>query len=42
MRIITEQAPLWRRLAWFVGLWTAGVVSVGGVAELLHWALRAS
>ncbi|WP_095206395.1 DUF2474 domain-containing protein [Granulibacter bethesdensis] len=29
-----------RRLAWFAGLWVAGVVAVGGVAELLHWVIR--
>jgi hypothetical protein len=29
-----------RRLAWFVGLWAAGVVSVGVLAGLLRWWLR--
>jgi hypothetical protein len=29
-----------RRLAWFAGLWAAGVVSVGTVAGLLHWWLK--
>jgi hypothetical protein len=29
--------PLWRRLAWFVGLWAAGVATVGAVAYLLRW-----
>jgi hypothetical protein len=29
--------PLWKRLAWFVGLWAAGVAAVGGVALLLRW-----
>lgn len=28
--------PLWKRLAWFVGLWVAGVAAVGAVA----WVLR--
>ena len=23
--------PLWKRLAWFVGLWLAGVLAVGAV-----------
>jgi hypothetical protein len=27
----------WRRLAWFVGLWAAGVVTVGAVAYGLRW-----
>ncbi len=29
-------APLWKRLAWFVGLWAAGVAAVGTVAYLLR------
>ena len=29
--------PLWRRLAWFVALWAAGVATVGTVAYLLRW-----
>ncbi|MBB4284773.1 DUF2474 family protein [Roseospira goensis] len=24
--------PLWRRLAWFIGLWAAGVATVAAVA----------
>ena len=28
--------PLWKRLAWFVGLWGAGVATVGTVA----WFIR--
>jgi hypothetical protein len=28
--------PLWRRLAWFVSLWIAGVAAVGVVAGLLR------
>ena len=27
---------LWKRLAWFVGLWAAGVAAVGAVAGLLR------
>jgi hypothetical protein len=34
---IEATAPLWRRLAWFVGLWGAGVAVVGAVAYLLRW-----
>jgi hypothetical protein len=26
-----------RRLAWFVGLWAAGVATVGSVAYLIRW-----
>lgn len=29
-----------QRLAWFAGLWAAGVLSVGAVAEVLRWWLR--
>ena len=29
--------PLWQRLAWFVGLWAAGVASVAGLAFLIRW-----
>jgi hypothetical protein len=29
-----------RQLAWFVGLWAAGVVSLGAVAYGLRWWLR--
>ena len=28
--------PLWKRLAWFVALWAAGLVAVGTLA----WVLR--
>ena len=28
-----------RRLGWFVGLWLAGVVTLGAVALLLRWAI---
>jgi hypothetical protein len=34
-----EEPRLRRRLAWFVGLWAAGVVVVGLVAYLLRLAL---
>jgi hypothetical protein len=27
---------LWKRLAWFVGLWAAGVAAVGTVAMLIR------
>ncbi len=42
MRITTEPDSLWKRLGWFVGLWVAGVLSVGIVATLLRWVLRAA
>ena len=35
---ITEAnpGPLWKRLLWMVGLWTAGVLVVGLVSALIH------
>ncbi|ARR56644.1 DUF2474 domain-containing protein [Rhizorhabdus wittichii] len=33
---ITEPGPLWRRLAWFVGIWAASVALLGLVA----WVIR--
>lgn len=32
----TPPGPLWKRLAWFVALWLAGLAVVGALA----WALR--
>jgi len=29
----------WRRAAWFIGLWAAGVATVGAVGLLIRWAL---
>ena len=37
---VTEapQAPLWKRLAWFVGLWAGGVAVVGAIAYgIKYW-----
>ena len=34
------EGPLWRRLAWFVGLWLAGVATVGAVAWVLRLWIR--
>ena len=28
--------PLWKRLAWFVGLWASGVLVVGAVAYAIR------
>ncbi|MDP4917485.1 MAG: hypothetical protein NWR12_07190 [Haliea sp.] len=37
----TEQAPgsLRKKWAWFVGLWLAGVLTVGAVSVVLRWVL---
>ena len=42
MPTITDRGALpWlRRLAWFVGLWIGGVVSIGAVAGVLRWILH--
>jgi hypothetical protein len=29
-----------KRLAWFAGLWAAGVLSVGALSVLLRWWLK--
>ena len=34
------QGPLWKRLAWFAGLWAAGVAVVGAAAYALRWWLH--
>lgn len=31
-----------RRVAWFVGLWAAGVAVLGAVGLLIRWALHGS
>jgi len=32
-----SEPPLWRKLAWFAGLWIAGVAVVGLVAFLISF-----
>ena len=31
-----KQAPLWKRLAWFAGLWTASVAALGAIAYVIR------
>lgn len=38
---MTTPSPRWRRLAWFVGLWCAGVAAVGALAYALRLLMRA-
>ncbi len=33
---IEAEGPLWKRLAWFVGLWAAGVLTVTAVAYVIR------
>jgi hypothetical protein len=33
--------PIWSRIAWFIGLWGAGVAAVLLVAAILRWWLSA-
>jgi len=38
MKVITEPGySLWRRLAWFVGLWAAGVATATIVGGVIRW-----
>ena len=40
MKAITDRPTLLRRIAWFVGLWAAGVLSVALVGAILRaWLL---
>ncbi|HWA44606.1 MAG TPA: DUF2474 family protein [Hypericibacter adhaerens] len=34
---MTSSPPLWRRLAWFVAIWTASVLALAAVSALLRW-----
>lgn len=34
-----ETAPLYRRIAWMVGLWAASVAVLGAVAAAIRWVL---
>lgn len=34
--------PLWQRLAWLVGIWTASVLTLGAVAWLLRLLMNAA
>lgn len=35
-----DAGPLWKRWAWFVGLWLAGVITVGAVGMVIKVWLR--
>lgn len=38
----TEKKPLWQRLAWLVGIWSASVLALGAVAWLLRLFMNAA
>lgn len=33
------EAPLWKRLLWFAGLWMLGVGAVAAVGLVIRWVL---
>jgi hypothetical protein len=35
-----QSGPLWKKWAWFVGLWAAGVLVLGLAGWLLRWWLH--
>ena len=35
------EAPLWKRLAWMVGIWAASVAALGLVAGIIRFWLKA-
>ncbi|MFC4351373.1 DUF2474 family protein [Fodinicurvata halophila] len=34
-----QGGPLWKRLLWFVALWSAGVLVLAAIAYLIRWGL---
>ncbi|SOC19530.1 DUF2474 family protein [Stappia indica] len=34
-----SERPLFQRLAWFAGLWLAGVATLFVIASLIRWAI---
>ncbi|MBT8769045.1 DUF2474 domain-containing protein [Metapseudomonas boanensis] len=37
-----EKKPLWQRLAWLLGIWTASVLALGTVSYLLRMFMTAA
>jgi len=35
-----EERPLWRRLLWLLGIWTASVAALGVLAGAIRWWLK--
>lgn len=38
---IIEAGPLWKRIAWFVGIWAGSVAALGVIAWLLRLVIGA-
>jgi fatty acid desaturase len=38
-RQTTDAPAVWRRLAWFAGLWLAGVATLFVIASVIRWAI---
>lgn len=36
-----DAGPLWKRLAWMAAIWAASVATLGAVAFVIRWWLRA-
>jgi hypothetical protein len=34
------ELPLWKRVAWMIGIWTASVIALGLVAAMIRFLLK--
>ncbi|MEN0106191.1 MAG: DUF2474 domain-containing protein [Pseudomonas sp.] len=37
-----DKQPLWKRLGWLIGIWTASVLALGAVSYLLRMFMHAA
>ncbi|TBU76746.1 DUF2474 domain-containing protein [Pseudomonas daroniae] len=42
MNRTNEKKPLWQRIAWLAGIWTASVLSLGALSYLLRLFMNAA